>query len=131
MLSTVLATSEDHVHAVLWEAAQHELIERLDNSYRFIHDRVQEAAYVSIPDRQRAEAHLKIGRLMTALTPAEKRHEAILEIVNQLNRGLGLITSGDEREQLAELNLTAGRRANASTAFASALRYFTTGRDLL
>jgi PAS domain S-box-containing protein len=131
MLSTVLATSEDHVHAVLWEAARHELIERLDNSYRFIHDRVREAAYVSIPDRQRAEAHLKIGRLMTARTPAEKRDETILEIVNQLNRGLGLITSGDEREQLAEFNLMAGRRANASTAFASALRYFTTGRELL
>ena len=46
MLSTVLATSEDHVHAVLWEAARHDLIERLDGSYRFIHDRVQEAAYV-------------------------------------------------------------------------------------
>src|SRR5262249_30497630 len=63
--------------------------------------------------------------------PPEKRDEAIFEIVNQLNRGLGLITSIDEREQLAELNLTAGRRAHASTAYASALRYFITGRDLL
>ena len=131
MLSTVLAISEDHVHTALWEAARHDLVEWLDGSYRFIHDRVQEAAYASIPDGQRAEGHLRIGRLMAAQTPPEKRDEAIFEIVNQLNRGLGLITSVDEREQLAELNLMAGRRANASTAYASALGYFITGRDLL
>ena len=124
MLSTVLATSEDHVHTALWDAAQHDLVERLDGSYRFIHDRVQEAAYASIPDGQRAEAHLRIGRLMAARTPPEKRDEAIFEIVNQLNRGLGLITSVDEREQLAELNLTAGRRAHASTAYAVGAQLF-------
>ncbi len=131
MLSTVLATSEDYVHTALWDAARHDLVERLDGSYRFIHDRVQEAAYSSIPDGRRAEAHLRIGRLIAARTPPEKRDEAIFELVHQLNRGLGLITSVDEREQLAELNLRAGRRANASTAYASALSYFTTGRDLL
>ena len=48
-------------------------------------------------------------------TPPEKREEAIFEIVNQLNRGVTLITSRDEREQLAELNLIAGKRAKAST----------------
>ena len=131
MLSTVLATSEDHVHTALWDAVRHDLVERLDGSYRFIHDRVQEAAYASIPDGQRAEAHLRIGRLMAARTPPEKQSEAIFDIVNQLNRGLGLITSVDERERLAELNLMAGRRAHASTAYASALSYFITGRDLL
>jgi predicted ATPase/signal transduction histidine kinase len=131
MLLTVLATSEDHVHTALWAAARHDLVERLDGSYRFIHDRVQEAAYSSIPDGQRAEAHLRIGRLMAARTPPEKRDETIFEVVNQLNRGLGLITSVDERERVAELNLLAGQRANASTAYASALGYFITGRDLL
>ena len=131
MLSTVLATSEDHVHTALWDATQHDLVERLDGSYRFIHDRVQEAAYASIADGERAEAHLRVGRLMAARTPPEQREEAMFDIVNQLNRGLGLMTSVDEREQLAELNLTAGRRAHASTAYAAALGYFNTGRDLL
>ena len=131
MLSSILASSEDHVHAALWEAVRNDLVERLDGSYRFIHDRVQEAAYSLIPNGQRAAAHLRIGRLMTAQTSQEKRDEAIFEIVNQLNRGLGLITAVDEREQLAESNLAAGRRARASTAYASALRYFITGRDLL
>jgi predicted ATPase len=121
LLSTVLATSEDLVHAALWDAARHDLVERLDGSYRFIHDRVHEAAYSSIPDGQRAEAHLRIGRLLAARTPPERRDESIFEIVNQLNRCPSLITSVDEREQLAEFNLTAGRRAHASTAYTSAL----------
>jgi PAS domain S-box-containing protein len=64
-------------------------------------------------------------------TPAEKREEVIFEIVNQLNRGAALITSRDEREQLAELNLIAGRRAKTTTAYASALTYLTAGAALL
>ena len=80
----------------------------------------------------RPEAHhLRIGRLLAAQTPPEKREEAIFEIVNQLNRGAALITARDEREQLAEFNLIAGRRAKASTAYASALTYLTAGAALL
>jgi hypothetical protein len=64
-------------------------------------------------------------------TPLEKREEAIFEIVNQLNRGVALITSREERDQIAELNLIAGRRAKASTAYISALNYLTAGVSLL
>ena len=122
---------EEQVHAALWPAVRQELVERLDGSYRFVHDRVQEAAYSLIPETLRAEVHLRIGRLLAAQTPPEKREEAIFEIVNQLNRGAALITSGDEREQLAELNLIAGKRAKASTAYASALTYLNLGATLL
>jgi signal transduction histidine kinase len=51
--------------------------------------------------------------------------------VNQLNRGVDLITLDDERELLAELNLLAGRRARGSAAYASALKYLALGADLL
>ena len=71
MLSIVLGTSEEQVQAALWEAVRQELVERLDGSYRFIHDRVQEAAYSLIPEASRAAAHLRIGRLLAAQTPPE------------------------------------------------------------
>src|SRR5262249_43450635 len=64
-------------------------------------------------------------------TSPEKREEAIFDIVNHLNRGRALITSQAEREDLAELNLIAGKRAKASTAYASALKYFVAGAELL
>ena len=92
---------------------------------------MQEAAYSLIPENLRAAAHLQIGRLLVAQTPPEKREEAIFEIVNQLNRGAALVTARDEREQLAKLNLIAGERAKASTAYASALTYLVVGAALL
>ena len=69
--------------------------------------------------------------LLAAHTPAAKREEAIFEIVNQLNRGSHLLTSVEDRERVAELNLIAGRRAKISTAYASALKYLGAGRALL
>src|SRR3979411_2337995 len=130
-LSIVHGTSEEEVHSDLWEAVRLELIVRLEGVYRFVHDRVQEAAYSLIPADLRAAPHLQIGRLLAAHTPPEKREETIFEIVNQLNRGAALITARDEREQLAKLNLIAGKRAKASTAYASALTYLVAGSALL
>ena len=130
-LALVRGTSEEQVHVDLWEAVRLELIERPDGAYRFVHDRIQEAAYSLIPEPSRADAHLRIGRLLAACTPPRKRKEVIFEIVSQLNRGVALITSQDEREQVAELNLIAGKRAKDATAYASALTYLAAGRALL
>jgi PAS domain S-box-containing protein len=130
-LSAVLEASEQETEAELWEALHQELIVRSENSYRFAHDRIQEAAYSLIAEEARAEAHLRIGRLLHAHTPPEKREEAVFEIVNQLNRGAELIVSEEERFQVAELNLIAGKRAKGSTAYASALQYFVAGQALL
>ena len=131
MLSIVLRITGEQIHAAIWPAVRQELVERLEGSYRFAHDRVQEAAYSLIPEALRAEVHLRIGRQLVAQTRPENREEAIFDIVNQLNRGARLIASVDEREQLAEFNLIAGKRAKASTAYASALTYLAGGAALL
>ena len=130
-LSMVLGISEEQLDTTLWPARHQELVERVAGAYRFVHDRVQEAAYGLIPEQLRGEAHLRIGRLLAAHTPPEKPEKAIFDIVNQLNRGASLMTSMQEREQLAALNLLAGERAKASTAYVSALNYLTAGAALL
>jgi PAS domain S-box-containing protein len=130
-LSIIRETHEEQVHSDLWEAVRLEFIVRSPGSYKFVHDRVQEAAYSSIPGELRSEAHLRIGKLLAAHTPPEARAEAIFEIANQMNRGAALITSRPEREHLAALNLLAGERAKASTAYSSALKYLIAGTALL
>ncbi|WP_407160668.1 AAA family ATPase [Bradyrhizobium sp. STM 3557] len=131
MLRIAYQGSAEDMHDHLWEAVRSGLIFRADNSYGFLHDRVQEAAYSLIPKELRAEAHLRIGIRLAERTPAEKREEAIFEIVNQLNRGSHLLTFVEDRERVAELNLIAGRRAKLSTAYDSALNYLRAGRALL
>ncbi|HWX17497.1 MAG TPA: AAA family ATPase [Chthoniobacterales bacterium] len=128
---TIVYEGSNDVHSDLREAVRAGLVLRSEDSYRFLHDRVQEAAYSLIPEKSRANAHLRIGRLLAAHTPPEKREEKIFEIVNQVNRGAVLITSREEREQLAELNLIAGKRAKASTAYTTALNYLIAGAALL
>ncbi len=131
LLGTVYEDSDEEFHDQLWDAVRAGLIFRSENAYRFIHDRVQEAAYSLIPEQERARTHLRIGRILAENTPQERLEEAIFEIVNQLNRGSSLITDVGERERAADLNLMAGKRAKASTAYASALNYLQAGRSLL
>jgi PAS domain S-box-containing protein len=130
-LTLVRGISEEEIHTALWEAARTGLVLRLNGSYAFLHDRVQEAAYALIPEDERVAAHLRIGRVLASQAPPEELEENIFEIVNQLNRGATLIHSREERDRIAELNLIAGKRAKNSTAYASALSYLAAGRALL
>jgi predicted ATPase len=115
-LSVAHGGTEAVLHAALWEAVWAGLVFRHEGAYRFLHDRVQEAAYALIPAGGQAAEHLRIGRLLAARTAPEAIEENVFEIVRQLNRGAALLTSGEERERLAELNLLAGKRAKAATA---------------
>ncbi len=130
-LSVVHGGTEAALHAALWEAVRAGLVFRHEGAYRFLHDRVQEAAYALIPADEQAAEHLRIGRLLAARTAPQAIEENVFEIVRQLNRGAALLTSGEERERLAELNLLAGKRAKAATAYTSALTYFVAGAALM
>ncbi|RKR36217.1 ATP-binding sensor histidine kinase [Paraburkholderia sp. BL17N1] len=130
-LHVVYQDSIDELHDQLWHAVRMGLVHQLEDSYRFVHDRVQEAAYSLIPQSLRADAHLRIGMLMASRASPQALDEHIFEIVNQLNRGAHLVNSIEERERIAQLNLIAGRRAKTSTVYASAIGYLNAGRELL
>ncbi|MFB2770528.1 AAA family ATPase [Pelatocladus sp. BLCC-F211] len=99
--------------------------------YKFVHDRVQQAAYSLIPEEKKKSIHLKIGKLLLKKFPLQDREENIFALVNQFNIALDLITNQVESDELAAMNLIAGRRALASTAYATAIKYLTTGIELL
>ena len=77
----------------LWDAVQIGLVCHSEGTYRFLHDRVQEAAYSQIPEEARGPTHLRIGRLLASRIEPAEIEGRVFEIVNQFNRGSHLITS--------------------------------------
>ncbi|BAY82451.1 multi-sensor signal transduction multi-kinase [Calothrix parasitica NIES-267] len=110
---------------------QNEQIENYNSKYKFLHDRVQQAAYYLIPQKQKQKTHYDIGKLLLNNTAESDLEKNIFEIVNQLNIGIDLITNAVEQNQLAKLNLMAGCKAKAATAYSSAMNYLTSGINLL
>lgn len=102
----------------------------LNPSYRFQHDRVQQAAYQLIPVEALPRVHLSVGRLMLEHGVAHSKDQ-LIDIVNHLNKGRELIESDTERQELAALNLRAGTRARQSSAYAQALAYLRVAEELL
>lgn len=99
--------------------------------FRFVHDRVQQAAYLLLSDDDKKSVHWQIGRLLLQNIPEAQRERRIFDIVNQLNAGLELAATEAERIELAQLNLAAGHKAKQSSAYAPAFAYLQTGLDLL
>jgi predicted ATPase/signal transduction histidine kinase len=151
-LSMISETSELETSDNLWEALAEGLILPINNvykfyisqenqavtqtisqsiQYKFLHDRIQQAAYSLIPEDKKQFTHLKIGQLLLNHIPQEEQEGRIFEIANQLNFGIDLLSEELERNQLAKLNLMAGQKAKLSTAYETATKYLNTGLDLL
>ncbi|PHJ64307.1 histidine kinase [Nostoc linckia z18] len=152
-LETLAIVSEQpatHIATALWKALQEGLIlptsqiykffhggqqcqvqETVNPTYRFLHDRVQQAAYSLIPDDQKQATHVKIGQLLLQNTTPETLELHVFDIVNQLNNGIALIDEISDRYQLAQLNLIAGKKAKVSTAYKAAMKYCAIGMEIL
>jgi predicted ATPase/signal transduction histidine kinase len=130
-LTLVQGETAETVHAALWEAVCAGLVVHLEETYKFLHDRIQQAAYSLIPEEQRAGVHLRIGRMLLARMTADQLADHLFDVANQLNRGAERLIDRDERVRVATIDLRAGRKAKASAAYVSAGAYFAAGLTLL
>ena len=150
-LAVVCDCSQEDIAADLWQALQQGLVipgndtykffqgssEReasardISMEYRFLHDRVQQAAYAFIPEDQKQVTHVQIGQLLLKNLSPEQQDSQIFEIVNHLNKGLDLPLTKNERLELLRLNCVAGKRAKEATAYDSAVIYFEVAKRLL
>jgi diguanylate cyclase (GGDEF)-like protein len=131
----------------LWISIEKEIVFPLDNNYRYIniqdvpsslemrfcfnHDRVRQAVYSLINGDEKTAIHLKIGKTFLKQCNKSDCIDTIFDIVNQLNLGKDLITDINERIELSDLDLTAGKKAKNSTAFATALTFLESSKSLL
>ncbi|MEO0534693.1 MAG: AAA family ATPase [Cyanobacteria bacterium P01_A01_bin.123] len=111
------------------EIASPESSDETTPTYRFLHDRVQQAAYSLIPENQRPQTHLRIGRLLWHNMSHPEEH--IFATLNALNQGTALITDESEALAIAQLNLTGGQKAKVATAYDVASNYLQTALSLL
>ncbi|MGD1807016.1 AAA family ATPase [Dapis sp. BLCC M126] len=99
--------------------------------YRFLHDRLQQAAYSLIPDKQQQQTHLRIGRSLMQKMQQASETDYLFAVLNHLNKSSELITDDNERRSLIEINLMGCERAKASTAYDIAEGYATKAIEML
>lgn len=103
----------------------------LVQDYKFLHDRVQQAAYALIDESQKQAVHLQIGRNLLEKILPDKLSDRLFEIVDHFNQGIELVSERLERNEIARLNLIAAQKAKAAIAYSTARNYLTTGRQWL
>ena len=98
---------------------------------KFLHDRVQQAAYALIDESCKQIVHLQIGRNLLENILPEQLSDRVFEIVDHLNHGIELVTEQSEKDRIAFLNLIAGQKAKGASAYSVAKNYLANGRECL
>ncbi|OJJ25287.1 serine/threonine protein kinase [Roseofilum reptotaenium AO1-A] len=126
----ILPQSEAYKFFQEWEKGE-EKAEGIAVGYRFLHDRVQQAAYSLIPENKKVQTHFNIGQLLLKTIAPSQREDYIFDIVSHLNLSIELIGEQTKRNELAKLNLVAAKKAKSCTANAAAFDYLNIGLNLL
>ncbi|MGB3760093.1 MAG: ATP-binding sensor histidine kinase [Rivularia sp. (in: cyanobacteria)] len=101
------------------------------NNFKFLHDRVQQAAYSLIAEYEKQAVHLQIGWLLHSNLSPQEKTKRIFELVDHFNLGRELIIDDSEKIELVKLNLSAAKKAKDAIAYNAAQDYLTISSEEL
>ncbi|PRP89578.1 ATP-binding protein [Planoprotostelium fungivorum] len=136
ILSYIAKKTLDEIVDAVWPAIQDELLvaqgevtsvcftnatlreEAPNLNMKFLHDRVQQAAYEMTPEEDRAKIHLEIGRKLVEITPPSELDDCLFDILGHFKIQLGsaLLVEPEERLKMAHLWTQGTERAKMSNA---------------
>ncbi|SDE08372.1 diguanylate cyclase [Rhodospira trueperi] len=106
-------------------------VEHPDASYRFVHDRIQEAALALLDRDERTAAHLRIGRTLRDTLSDLAIDDHVFQLMYHFQWARALLDDPSERLEVAGLALLASRKAATTGGFGPMLEYARLGLALL
>jgi len=144
ILASLTRNSQKNTLNDLWEALEEGLLITIAGNpyaveetsvdagvyFKFLHDRVEQAAYSLVSENIKKRNRLTIGRSLINEKSIEYIEEFLFDVVSYLNAGKDLMTDTEELVRLAELNFRAGKKAQKATAYDSSIGYFVEGLEI-
>jgi predicted ATPase/signal transduction histidine kinase/DNA-binding response OmpR family regulator len=134
LLATISGKSPEHLNELLVGALKDGILVSLDQQYkflgavppkaiwyRFLHDRVQQAAYSFCDAQARAKYHYTIGHWFWRQYRETNDQNLLFQITSHMDLASGLVAARHEQNQLAEMFLLAAKQARKSAAYNAAI----------
>lgn len=128
----LLEDTDDQEEELDLDMVPDSMIDIENSSYRFAHDRIQQAAYSIVSEDELANWHHKIGKVLAEnLAKTPENHRLVFEIVSHFNKTTEQFRKLEDRVGLVELNIRAAKYAKERAAFEQYCNYSSVASDLL
>ena len=130
LLADIATCHAADIDADLAALVNAQLLVHTRTGYAFLHDRVLEAAYATVPPQDRPARHAHIAHAMI-LHYGDRLAEHAFDISNQIERAAGHPLTEARQVAFAQALVVAGRRAKDAAALGQAVRHVDAAHALM
>jgi len=115
------------------EAINEGFIHKVGLEFKFVHDKVREAAYGLIPDDKKSQFHYSIGVLLYSFSKEQdfRLGDTMFQICGQINHGIPKLIEPEMKRDIVELNFECGSSAMSRSDHQTAQSYLNNSLLLL